>query len=976
MSDAAAAPAQYEGEVVTSSEIITSIYMSAIFGAVFLGLWAFFRGPLRHIYLKRTQLSDLHARPPPLCMVGLWSCATSFLAPVFFLDDGEFVATAGLDALILVRFLVLGCHIFLPLTIVCCAVLLPLCMTGTYSSTGDVANMADILRYTIGNIEPGSSKLWAPFTLSYFVLAYTGYCLVQHYKSFAMLRLLYLRHNPLATAGGPPRMQVVGLEKRGWAAARSTLLQLCSPYYMLRCDSLRVKRYLEECAAAEASQAQEAAPASTTVTDGNGVAAVALTLKALGAGEQGGSECGEFAKAAVLPWWLSPEQIPDAYSVERGSTGAVHGKTSPLNRKRVLTVSAAGQPVWVSAEQYSVLFTVGGPPPSSELWRLLRPPTAATPDLVLVDSGKVTELGDMSPTAKDGQHGLEAGGGSSRSSSRMELEQALGESGGQEAGKGAEFVAAKLTEALQGLFPKSFTHLVRVYNHHAVDKLLVQHEAASTQRDRFVTDVAEARRKAAAAETNGKAKAAKGAGAKLAKAEAELAKWEAKTTELEAEIEAARSAAFEQPLGTAFIALFSDQTTAALAANVQASFVPAINFAVRPCPGPDDINWSALWASHGSRLLRALAVLPFLIFMMVFPIGVLVGALSTLDTAVCGGTPETNSLYWPWYCEQTSAGAKFLKQILQGILPSIISMTWDTYVLPMAFFFSAQSERRHLALSDLDHRITILFFSFNLANTFTGSILGGAVFGSIGNMVNQPGAWLALLGASLPSASAYFLNYIVIHALCTNFFRFVWPHEGTVLFVIFRALGMCRPKCARDEAMIRTPPSYRGARHYGSFLLIQAMALGYAVIAPLVLPAAVIFFFTAWMTWKYCALYFYERSYESGGRLFETLFKLMVGTMIVFTVFTGLCLASKKAYTAALVLIFTQLPMISMFSKRVSNTIGHYAKLLPLQATLTAPRAVLDPITFLPPPMRAQAAGWYPEWGKVWEKYGIARSSI
>jgi hypothetical protein len=45
--------------------------------------------------------------------------------------------------------------------------------------------------------------------------------------------------------------------------------------------------------------------------------------------------------------------------------------------------------------------------------------------------------------------------------------------------------------------------------------------------------------------------------------------------------------------------------------------VPAINFAVRPCPGPDDINWSALWASHGSRLLRALAVLPFLIFMMV-----------------------------------------------------------------------------------------------------------------------------------------------------------------------------------------------------------------------------------------------------------------------------------------------------------------------------------------------------------------------
>lgn len=36
------------------------------------------------------------------------------------------------------------------------------------------------------------------------------------------------------------------------------------------------------------------------------------------------------------------------------------------------------------------------------------------------------------------------------------------------------------------------------------------------------------------------------------------------------------------------------------------------------------------------------------------------------------------------------------------------------------------------------------------------------------------GYWLQMLGAALPSASTYFLNYIIIHALCTNFFRFIW----------------------------------------------------------------------------------------------------------------------------------------------------------------------------------------------------------
>jgi hypothetical protein len=39
------------------------------------------------------------------------------------------------------------------------------------------------------------------------------------------------------------------------------------------------------------------------------------------------------------------------------------------------------------------------------------------------------------------------------------------------------------------------------------------------------------------------------------------------------------------------------------------------------------------------RIVRAVAVLPFLTLMMIFPIGVLTGALSNLNTAVCGGTP-------------------------------------------------------------------------------------------------------------------------------------------------------------------------------------------------------------------------------------------------------------------------------------------------------------------------------------------------
>ena len=136
---------------------------------------------------------------------------------------------------------------------------------------------------------------------------------------------------------------------------------------------------------------------------------------------------------------------------------------------------------------------------------------------------------------------------------------------------------------------------------------------------------------------------------------------------------------------------------------------------------------------------------------------------------------DTNSIYWPWYCEQTSLGARIMKSLLQGahalrsctsspgafqhrrhrclaaaaaaaataaaaaassvwpsphavpqpppragILPPIISMSWDTFVLPMVFWAAAASERRHAALSDLDRRIVVLFFLFDLFNTVRG----------------------------------------------------------------------------------------------------------------------------------------------------------------------------------------------------------------------------------------------------------------
>lgn len=179
----------------------------------------------------------------------------------------------------------------------------------------------------------------------------------------------------------------------------------------MRRDMRYVKQYLEQNAAAEAAATLDAArEAKDSTGAGDG-----------GKGLDSDGDDQEYAKAAVLPWWLPPEKIPAQYSgewmcgwvvarveflcvwsgehelvtkisssmgssaprplpdtccvaprphptlpaVERSSGAVLHGKTSPINRKRVLSEAAAGQPpVWVCVEQYSVLFTIAGPPPS------------------------------------------------------------------------------------------------------------------------------------------------------------------------------------------------------------------------------------------------------------------------------------------------------------------------------------------------------------------------------------------------------------------------------------------------------------------------------------------------------------------------------------------------------------------------------------------------------------------------------------
>jgi hypothetical protein len=49
---------------------------------------------------------------------------------------------------------------------------------------------------------------------------------------------------------------------------------------------------------------------------------------------------------------------------------------------------------------------------------------------------------------------------------------------------------------------------------------------------------------------------------------------------------------------------------------------------------------------------------------------------------------------------------------------------------------------------------------------------------------------------------------------------------------------------------------------------------------------------------------------------------------------------------------------------------------LPLELAERAPRASVDSWVYVPPPLQEQSLGWYPEWMKAWDGWGMPAYSM
>jgi hypothetical protein len=132
-------------------------------------------------------LPQVSRKPPQLELHGhrrLWG----WLLPVFRVTDEELVRSAGLDALIAVRIISFGVILFLPMTVVGMAVLLPINYTSDYykqyaEEEGMDEYTSVFMRMTISNIRQRSPLLWVHFVVVYLNVFWACWLIVEYYKA-------------------------------------------------------------------------------------------------------------------------------------------------------------------------------------------------------------------------------------------------------------------------------------------------------------------------------------------------------------------------------------------------------------------------------------------------------------------------------------------------------------------------------------------------------------------------------------------------------------------------------------------------------------------------------------------------------------------------------------------------------------------------------------------------------------------------
>uniref|UniRef100_A0A7N1A999 CSC1-like protein RXW8 n=1 Tax=Kalanchoe fedtschenkoi TaxID=63787 RepID=A0A7N1A999_KALFE len=287
-------------------------------------------------------------------------------------------------------------------------------------------------------------------------------------------------------------------------------------------------------------------------------------------------------------------------------------------------------------------------------------------------------------------------------------------------------------------------------------------------------------------------------------------------------------------------------------------------------PDPCDVYWSNLCIPYRQLWIRRIATLIAAIaFMLLFLIPVTVVQALTDAGRLARTFPFLKKIL-KW---------KFMTQVVEGYLPSVILMLFLYTAPPLMMLFSAVEgsisrigRKRSACCKVLYFTIWNVFF----VNIFSGTIL--KQLDSLSYLKNIP----IRLGQAVPSQAILFMTYIMTSG---------WASLSVELLQPFMLLANLFSRYILKK---ETPPdgtlSFPYHTEVPRVLLFGLIGLTCSVLAPLITPFLLVYFTLAYLVYRNQFLNVYIEKYKSGGQFWpiahnSTIFSLVLAQIIAIGVF-------------------------------------------------------------------------------------------
>eukprot|EP00051_Salpingoeca_urceolata_P019697 m.290607 g.290607 ORF g.290607 m.290607 type:complete len:786 (-) comp19469_c2_seq2:178-2535(-) len=310
-------------------------------------------------------------------------------------------------------------------------------------------------------------------------------------------------------------------------------------------------------------------------------------------------------------------------------------------------------------------------------------------------------------------------------------------------------------------------------------------------------------------------------------------------------------------------------------------------------PEPRDVHWENLKLPAWNVSVRQIVVFALVGLLLVFytvPVA-FVASLTTLE-ALSESLP---------FLESVADSSPAVKGFLEGFLPTLALLLFMS-LIPTVLHIIA-SLRGFPSHSAIEFESLKLHFIF-VVQVFFVSLIAGAAFDAVSDIIDDPSSIVTLLGESIPRTGVFFINYIILLAMVGHVVRLINPGP---LFI--GLLKLLLAKTDEERALAKKSPAFPYFFFAPIVIFAVLVGLTYSTIAPLMLPFACWFCTVGYVVYRYNFYWVFEPSFETGGKMWPIIFdRLMAGVFIYEATVAGALAVKKAKYEAPLLiplLVFT-----------------------------------------------------------------------